>query len=213
MELAPGFVLLAVIPDLTKLQPGQGMEPKAPVSLLEEIKAYLKQRVSPFVRLKVLNPRFEKVDINITVKLRKGKNKAYYSAKLKADLIQFLAPWYIANDSDKLEFGQSLNYSEVIKYVEKLDYVDFITCLRLLTDPDLSDCAVDREGNCIAEPQKEQLVIEPMTSRSILTAGKICVKLTDEECDTACISSGSIRPPEKKDFDTICKTPSTKYKR
>jgi hypothetical protein len=181
------------------------MEPKAPVSLLEEIKAYLKQRISPFVRLKVLNPRFEKVDINITVKLRKGKNKAYYSAKLKADLIQFLAPWFIANDSDKLEFGQSLNYSEVIKYVERLDYVDFITCLELRPDPALQPCVEDKEsGKCKQEETKPQLVIEPMTSRSILTPGKICVKLTKKECDTACDTKVDTNRPTTRDFYTIC---------
>ncbi len=219
LEIAPGFVLLAVIPDLTKLQPGQGMDPKAPVSLLEEIKAFLKKRVSPFVRLKVLNPRFEKVDINVTVKLRKGKNKAYYSAKLKEDLINFMAPWNISKDTDKLEFGQSVNYSEVIKFIELLDYVDFITCLELFEDPELQECVEGEASDDKAktscgkeESRTPKLIIEPLTSRSILTAGKICVNLTKEECDTFCIpikGEPTERCEETKDFYTICKTPKT----
>ena len=222
LEIAPGFVLLAVIPDLTKLQPGQGMDPKAPVSLLEEIKAYLKKHISPFVRLKVLNPRFEKVDINVTVKLRKGKNKAYYSAKLKEDLINFMAPWNIAKDSDKLEFGQSVNYSEVIKFIELLDYIDFITCLELFEDPELQEC-IEVDGTNEHDVEKTtcgkeavrtpKLIIEPLTSRSILTAGKICVKLTKEECDNFCIpprGEASKKCDQTQDFYTICKTPKTK---
>ena len=195
LELAPGFVTLAVIPDLTKLTAGQGLEPRAPVSVLEEIKAFLKKRVSPFVRLKVLNPRYEKVNIKVHVRLRKGKDKAYYGAKLKEDLTFFFAPWFISKDSHKLVFGQPVSESEVIKFVEKLDYVDFITCLALST----------------AEAPKEILkVVEPRTARSILTAGDICVFVNDEDCDafsttpSTCININPKGETRAYPFHSVC---------
>ena len=190
-ELAPGFILLAVIPDLTKLQPGQGMEPKAPVSLLESIEENLKQKISPFIRLKVLNPRFEKVDVHVTVKLKKGKNEAYYAAKLQEDLRHFLAPWYITQDSDKLVFGQQVNYSEVVKFIERLDYVDFIACLNLFSDPQLEDCSFNSPTERSQRPTNlsPKVQIDPLTARSILTAGEICVDLVTEYCDNYCTES------------------------
>jgi hypothetical protein len=195
LELAPGFVTLAVIPDLTKLTAGQGLEPRAPVSVLEEIKAFLKKRVSPFVRLKVLNPRYEKVNLKVHVRLRKGKDKAYYGAKLKEDLTFFFAPWFISKDSHKLVFGQPVSESEVIKFIEKLDYIDFITCLSLSS----------------AEPPKAVVkVVEPRTARSILTAGEICVFVNDEDCDafsttpSTCININPKGETKAYPFHSVC---------
>ncbi|MBK8194089.1 MAG: baseplate J/gp47 family protein [Lewinellaceae bacterium] len=166
LEIAPGFVVIAVIPDLTKLIPGNMMEPRAPVSLLEQIADYLRQRISPFARLKVLNPRFEKVDVNISVRLRRGKPKDYYAKQLKTDLLQFLAPWYLG-DSEKIAFGQNLLFSDVVKFTESLDYVDFIAELELI-------------GPC----NQTGSIIRPLTARSILTGGTVCVKIDDEDCLT-----------------------------
>ena len=199
MELAPGFVVLAVIPDLTKLKPGHGMEPMAPVSLLEKIKAFLKKRISPFVRLKVLNSRFEKVGINATVKLRKGRNQAYYASKLKEDLTHFLAPWFITKDSDKLVFGQPVNHSEIIKFIERLDYIDFIGCLDLFADPELGPC------NEEASNSSSLKFVEPLTARSILTAGEICVKILDHHCEKYCEEEDEQHLPGcQNPFSPVC---------
>ncbi|MBL7827755.1 MAG: baseplate J/gp47 family protein, partial [Saprospiraceae bacterium] len=178
LELAPGFVLLAVIPDLNKLKAGDGLAPKAPVSLLDEIRDFLKKRISPFVRLKVLNPRYEPIRINIRVKLRKGRNVAYYGSKLKEDLEHYLAPWHISSDSDKLSFGQVVRYSEVVKFVERLDYVDFISDLKLFTDEQPGYCCTTKP----LQPEQNLQEIRPLTARSILTAGEICVEVLDEDC-------------------------------
>ena len=189
VELAPGFVTLAVIPDLKKLAPGQGLEPRAPVSILENIRKYLKKRISPFIRLKVLNPRYEKIGIDITVKLREGRNEAYYSAKLKEELIQFLAPWIVHKNSDLLVFGKTINHSEIVKFVETLDFVDFITSLELHQD-EISNA-------------ENTNIIDPLTSRSILTAGKICVNITDKPLDS--FYPGSTTPEDRSyNFNSVC---------
>ncbi|HRF40844.1 MAG TPA: hypothetical protein PK198_18765, partial [Saprospiraceae bacterium] len=195
LDWAPGFVSIAVVPDLTKLKPGQDLEPRAPVSLLEEIKAYLKTKISPFVRLKIMNPRYEKVNLNVRVRLRKGKDKTFYAARLKEDLTNLLAPWYITRDSDKLVFGQAVSESEVIRYIESLDYVDFITCLSLSGDEDAPSLL---------------RAIGPVTARSILTAGEICVVVDEDDCarysDTQpdCFAEAGNEFP----FHQICKTPA-----
>lgn len=175
-ELSPGFIVLAIIPDLQKLSPGQGIAPKAPVSLLEEIKTYLKKRISPFIRLKVLNPRYEKVKIKVSVTLKKGKNENYFAVKLKEAINDFLAPWNKTKDSNLLEFGKPISYSEVIRFVEQQDYVDFITCLTLTP-----------ESTSICENAPDSLqIIEPLTARSILTGGEICINISDPACEEYC---------------------------
>lgn len=167
LEVAPGYLVVAVIPDLTKLKSGDLLEPKAPLSLLAAVKKFLQQRSSPFARIKVMNPRYEKIKVKVKVRLKPGRDENYYTAQLKADLIHFLAPWYLG-DTDKISFGQHLVYSDVVGFIENLEYVDFIAELKLFD-----------AGN--TEPKTE---IVPLTARSILTGGKITVKLDRPDCKT-----------------------------
>ena len=60
LEVAPGCVTLAVIHDLRKLRAGERSEPRCPVSLLEENRAFRRKRMSACARLKGGNARDEK---------------------------------------------------------------------------------------------------------------------------------------------------------
>lgn len=165
LEIAPGYVIVAVIPDLTKLKSGSQLEPKAPVSLIEKIGDHLREKTSAFARLKIMNPRYEHVDVGITVRLYRGKSQNFYAKKLKEDITLFLAPWFLG-DSEKLAFGQVVLFSDIVGFVEQLDYVDFIVDLVL-------------SGTC----GQNGSVIKPQTARSILTSGTICVDISEEDCD------------------------------
>jgi hypothetical protein len=164
LEVAPGFVIVAVIPDLTKLMAGNLLEPKAPISVLEKITRYLQKKTSPFARLKVVNPRYEYVDVCVAVRLYRGKSSSFYAEQLKEDITFFLAPWFLG-ETEKLSFGQEVLFSDVVGFIEQLDYVDFIVDLRL-------------KGSC----KQNGTVIQPITARSILTAGEICVEIDEEKC-------------------------------
>ena len=179
LEIAPGFLVVAVIPDLTKLQAGDGLEPRVPVSLLDEIKQHIKKRMSPFARLRVMNPRYEKIKVDTTVRIKKGRDENFHVDKLKEDLTRFLAPWYLG-DSDKLSFGQVVTYSEVIGFIENLEYIDFVSNLELF-DAQNSD-----PGGTPSE------VIVPATARSILTGGDICIHINEVDC----------LPPDQGNLDT-----------
>ncbi len=169
---APGYVLLAVIPDLRVLKAGNSFEPKVPVSLMETIENFIRKTTSPFVRLKVANPRYEKVNFCISVTLVRGKDKNFYKEKLKSDLREFLAPWAIGK-YDKLTFGQCIYRSDVLRFLEFTSYVDFISELRM---------AHEDEAQTINDVQK----VCPVSPRSILVAGDIEVKLINENCDSWC---------------------------
>ncbi len=164
---APGYVIASVIPDLNKLSAGNSFEPKVPVSLIEEIDFYVRQRISPFVRFRAMNPRYEKVNFCIRVQLVKGKDENYYSEKLRTDISEFLAPWSVGV-YDKLTFGQCIFRSDIVGFLEKTDYVDFITDLRMGKDI----------------PPQEVPGICPATPRSILIAGDIDVCIEGPGCES-----------------------------
>ena len=174
--VAPGYVLIAVIPDLNKLKAAQSFEPKAPVSLLEDIGESLKKVASPFVRFWIKNPRYEKVNFCLRVKLLPGKDEVFYKEKLKQDTREFLAPWAIG-EFDKLTFGQPINRSDMIRFLETRDYLDYIIDLKMIHAD---------EGKDIKDVDDNQQEIVPITPRSILIAGSIDVCIDPLDCETWC---------------------------
>jgi hypothetical protein len=173
--VAPGYVLLAVIPDLNQLKAARSFEPKAPVSLLEAIEAGLKKVVSPFVRLRIMNPRYEKVDFCLRVKLLPGKDEVYYKEELKKDISEFLAPWAIG-EYDKLVFGQSVNRSDMIRFLESRGYIDYITDLKMVHTESGKNISTSGDANEVV----------PITPRSILVAGNIDVCIDQQDCEQWC---------------------------
>lgn len=170
LALAPGFVLMAVVPNLEQLTAANALEPRVPLSFLEQIEAFLKTKTSPFVRFKAMNPRYEKVHIQVEVALYKGKSEAFFKAQLEQDLRHFLAPW-LRDGSDKLLFGKTISKSDIIRFIEEIDYVDYITHLDMQHEEDLVTCYEDNSSN--GTTNTIRTVVEPQTARSILTSGDI----------------------------------------
>lgn len=159
---APGYVLIAVIPDLNKLLAGQSFEPKLPTGVIEKIEAYLTSRSSPFIKIKAVNPRYEKISFCLSVVLNNGFDENFYKNQLAQDLREFLAPWAVGN-YDKLTFGQCINKSDVVQFLETREYVDYITKMQMQND-------------FYGESPSEDLIeVCPHTPRSILLAGEIHV--------------------------------------
>jgi len=166
--IAPGYVVLAVIPDLNQLKAAESFEPRAPVSMLDNIQEYFKKRSSPFVRFRAMNPRYERIQFCLKVKLYLGKDENYYNEKLKQDLREFLAPWAVGQ-YDKLTFGQCVSRSEIIRFLESRDYIDYILDLRMKHEFPGSPEVLDK--------------VCPKTPRSILIAGDIDVCIPGNECE------------------------------
>ncbi|NER12060.1 hypothetical protein GWK08_01280 [Leptobacterium flavescens] len=164
LEVAPGYMVICVIPDLSKLKSGDQLKPKVPLSILEKIGDHIRSKTSPFARIKVMNPRYEEVNVSVSVRLHRGKPDAFYAKKLKEDITLFLAPWATGSSED-INFGQEVLFSDLVGFIEQLDYVDFIVNLEL-------------EGEC----DQKGAVIKPLTARSVLTGGKICVNINKEKC-------------------------------
>ena len=166
--IAPGYVLVAVIPDLTKLLAGESFEPMLPTGSIEKIQDFLSLCSSPFVRIKAVNPRYEKINFYLSVILRQGYDKPFYTDKLAQDLREFLAPWAVGM-YDKLRFGQCVNKSDVVEFLETREYVDYITKLQMLGEFDAGP------------PSESTTEVCPRTPRSILLAGEIQVFSEDNE--------------------------------
>jgi hypothetical protein len=192
---APGYVILAVIPDLNKLKAGNSFEPKVPVSIIEKIDSYIRKHTSPFVRFRTMNPQYEEINFCLRVKLMPGKDENYYREKLKQDLRELLAPWAVGK-YDKLSFGQCVYRSDVVLFLESRDYVDFI-----------SDFKMGKSTEMPADKSK----ICPDTPRSILIAGNIDVCIEPPECEKWMTCEEQIRDKNKSDCCSTELIPVVQY--
>ncbi|MCU0443436.1 MAG: baseplate J/gp47 family protein [Microscillaceae bacterium] len=122
---APGSVLLIVTPFLNN-ELGKLQEPKVSSEVLYEIKSYLQQFISPFVRLEVRNPSYERVKIICDVKLAVGYGFGYYVQKLSEDLNYYLTNNMLGSRK-AVELGGKINTSDVMSFMRTLPYIEFIT--------------------------------------------------------------------------------------
>jgi Baseplate J-like protein len=126
-SLVPGSVTLAVIPDLSKRSTTNDLEPKVNINLLAEIADYLKQLSSPWVDLRVVNPRYEAIQVEFEVqfKVPYQANFDYYQRELQRGIVGFLSPWTISSGAE-IHFGGEVYRSSILNFVEEQSYVDYV---------------------------------------------------------------------------------------
>ncbi len=124
---ASGSVLIIVTPRIN-IENQQNLEPQVSSEVLYEIKSYMQQFVSPFVKLEIRNPSYEKVKIICDVKLTRGYN---YLQQLNEDINTYLTASMIGNRKT-VELGGRINSSDILSFMRTLNYIDFITKFSML---------------------------------------------------------------------------------
>lgn len=128
-EMVAGHVMMAVIPNLRKRGIHSPFQPKLSIHKRMDIYDYLRERISPFIYLRVENPIYEPIQLSFKVGFHKGKDEGFYGKKLHQELQEFLSPWAFENEltaASDLVFGGELHKSTILKFIEDLDYVDFV---------------------------------------------------------------------------------------
>jgi hypothetical protein len=122
---APGNVTLVVVPNTVNQTVYDIYQPRVSQATLNEIEAFLSEKNSPHVKVHLINPSYEEIRVSVKVKFKLGYDFETYKAKLQEDLLKLLAPWAF-NQKITIQFEAKLYRSQVIDYIEKLDYVDFL---------------------------------------------------------------------------------------
>ena len=133
LEFVVGRVALIVVPDVTKLPLAVRDEPKANQNLLHDILAFLNERVTPFVTLDVLSPRYEPVKAQFNVQFYKGKDEVFYKKQLEKDIKIFLSPW-TSDKPKEIQFGGEIQASSLLNFIEQQAYVDYVSDFNMLED-------------------------------------------------------------------------------
>lgn len=174
---APGCVMLVVVPNL-RLQHQVGLlTPRVDLDTLQRIEAFVLQRSAMCLQatpagqtsaptsaqtsaVTVRNPRYQPVQLSFKVCMRDGFAFSYYKAQLNQAIVQTLSPW--AFDVGRpLNFGGRVVRSALVDAIESLDYVDYITDVKL--------ARIDHPGEDQPElaPQEPDVILVSATEHDI----------------------------------------------
>lgn len=129
-ETVPGNVTIVSIPDLRNATYKNPLKPYTSIGVLTAISNYVKRYTSPFVKLFVINPKFEEVQFEFNVFITPPHDETFYVKQLSLDIEQFLCPWAYT-DGRELEFGGKISKSVVLNFVEERPYVSYVSCFKM----------------------------------------------------------------------------------
>jgi len=130
--LAPGHVLIVVVPDLKNQNMVDPLQPRVDADTISRIAELLTRQAGMQVRVGVKNPRYQRVRLDFKVRFARGYEFNFYRQQLHAELIRFLSPW--AFDATRpIEFGGRIFKSVLLDFVEERPYVDYVTDFRMFS--------------------------------------------------------------------------------
>jgi hypothetical protein len=210
-EMVAGHVMLAVIPNLRKKGLHSPFQPKLSIHKRMKMYDFLRERISPFIYLRVENPIYEPIQLSFNVGFHEGYDEGFYGKKLHQQLQEFLSPWAFENELNEksdLVFGGELHKSTILKFMEELEYVDFVNDFNMyhiyrdpaiaekFTEPELIDdetfySVSNPDGPC--EQIKMQLYVDDTNQPTIQL--KLKVRFLNGLIETAADPVTGIQEP------------------
>lgn len=169
--LAPGEVLIVVIPDIATRNVFDMFQPRMSTAALNSVQNFINKLNSLHIKARVVNPRYEEIKVVTAAKFYKGLDESYYKKKLNSDIIRLLSPWAFDTKA-AIRFGNMLHQSALINYLEKLDYVDFVTDLKLFHKPGAGNAFAEVKVAAPSGPESILVSVREHTINSIYSCGK-----------------------------------------
>lgn len=139
--LAPGHLLLVVIPDLRSQDSTDRLRPRADARTLSQVAEFVQRQCGSQVRVSVKNPFYQQVRLALKVRFRSGLPFNSYSRSLNDALVHALTPWAF-DMTTPIEFAGQIDRSVLLHWVEELPYVDFVSDFQLFS-PDSNTASQD----------------------------------------------------------------------
>ena len=128
--LAPGSLLIVVVPDLRNQNAVDPLRPHVDIDTLARIETYAAAHAGMQVALTARNPRYQAVQLDFKVRFRAGYAYNFHRQKLHDEIVRALSPWAFDGGTE-IEFGGRLYRSVLLDFVEHRPYVDFVTDFRM----------------------------------------------------------------------------------
>lgn len=128
--LAPRHMTVVLVANVQNKNAIDPLRPKASVALIAKVQEFISEICSAGVHLHVVNPVYEELQVKANVRFLAGVDRSLFAKKLEDDLKAFLSPWAFQSQ-EAFTFAGEIHSSLVLHFVEKLPYVDHLTCFEL----------------------------------------------------------------------------------
>lgn len=211
-----GAVTMVVVP---KIDPDNIQTlPRVNYSILQNIREFLQTHTSPFVKVEVRNPIYERVKITAGVRFHKGKNNGTFLKKLNQDITSYLCPW-LHGLSKELEMGGLLSKDMILSYIEKRPYVEFVTkfsAVQVFYDDssisgfEIDDTAIDVSSLPTIQASKPWSVLIPFETNPIYLLDENNFQAAEKSAINSMIINGDFVITEEKNTDIELYNPKRK---
>jgi len=110
-------------------------EPKVNLSVLYDIKQFITQAISGFVKVEVGNPIYEKIMVVTRVQFKNTdqvrQSNGYYLKLMNEDIKKYISEW-LYNPHCDFQIGSKIYVSEILNYLQQRDYIAYITGFSLI---------------------------------------------------------------------------------
>lgn len=164
-EPTPGHMLVVPVSPLYK--DGRSIwDPRLSGKTLEDIMSFVKQKCSPFAKISVMNPQFEKIQVRCNVDFINDNDDGEHLQDLNRQINDYLSPWNSGNSAHF--FGWALNKEHLRMFIQNLPYVESIQDFSVLriSSRDHSEYSMEESGESSSD------FIRGTTPWSILTPMK-----------------------------------------
>ncbi len=126
-----GEVLVVVVPELARnVDALATTAPRLDANELREIHAYLAERASPWVRLRVRNASYERIQVRCTVLPARGTHEGVVLRRVQQAIVRHLSPWFDGGCQPR--FHWLLRCEEVQAHLRSVEGVEAVSQLSLL---------------------------------------------------------------------------------
>jgi hypothetical protein len=122
-------VQVMVIPKMKYANPDRIRDPKVNIYTLYKIQNFLNQNISPFLKLTVCNPDYERLKVFCSVifkDVKKYRSKGLLVQKLNKDIKKFISPW-LFSEAAEINTNNGIYPSEILNFIKKLPYISFVS--------------------------------------------------------------------------------------
>lgn len=158
----PGHITLIPLPKLESFS-SEPLKPYSDKKTRLDIHKFIKDRISPFICLHVVQTKLESIQIDCDVKFNESiDDMVFYKDRLRQEIIKFLTPW-------AYEQGQDLNFegkwykANIINFIDERPYVSYIKNVKMYHH-------LDAENETAGQNLLNVEVVLPSTARSVLVS-------------------------------------------
>ena len=133
---------MTVLPRVGQQDNDDSLRPKFNNARLTKMQDYILARSTPWLKLALKNPNYRDILVKYQLTFSAGVNQYYGYQQVKEALAQQYMPW-AWDENSQLSVGISLDYYNMVSFIQQLDYVASVDSLQL----NGATSSVQAEGN------------------------------------------------------------------